>query len=146
MKSKLLSDHDGTRTYVLVFERGERVMRPLHEFLRAKSVTAARLSGIGALESVTLGYFDWERKEYEQHQLGGQVELLSLTGDAAMCEGEPRVHAHVIVGRRDTTTRGGHLIDATVRPTLEMIVEDMPAHLRKQIDQQSGLALIAPAL
>jgi hypothetical protein len=146
MKSKLLSDHDGARTFVLVFERGEQVMGPLLDFLRAESVSAARLSGIGALESVTVGYFDWESKEYEQHRLNGQVELLSLTGDVALRDGAPQVHAHVVVGRRDTTTRGGHLIDATVRPTLELIVEDAPAHLRKQIDSETGLALIAPEL
>lgn len=143
MKSKLLSDRDGARTFVLVFERGEQVMQPLLGFLRAQSITAARSSGIGALESVTLGYFDWERKRYEQHRLHGQVELLSLTGDAALHDGEPKVHVRVVIGRRDTTTRGGHLIDATVRPTLGVIVEDAPAHLRRHIDRETGLALIA---
>jgi predicted DNA-binding protein with PD1-like motif len=146
MKSKLLNDRDGTRTFALVFERGEDVMAPLRELLRAESITAARLTGVGALESVTLGYFNWERKEYEQHRLNGQVELLSLVGDTALRNGEPEVHAHVVLGCRDTTTRGGHLIDATVRPTLELILEDAPAHLHKQLDRETGLALIAPEL
>lgn len=146
MKSKLLTEQAGTRTFVLVFERGEAVMDPLLEFLKAESVMAARLSGIGALESVTLGYFDWESKEYEEHRIDGQVELLSLSGDVAVNEGAPQVHAHVVLGCRDTTTRGGHLMDAIVRPTLELIVEDAPVHLRKTHDPDSGLALIAPEL
>jgi uncharacterized protein len=58
--------------------------------------------------------------------VGEQVELLSLAGDVALSDGEPVIHAHVVVGCRDTTTRGGHLIDATVRPTLELIIEDPP--------------------
>lgn len=144
MKSELLADRDGSRTYVGVFGHGETVMGPLLAFLSEARVTAARLSGIGALESVTLGYFNWERKEYEHHQMSGQMELLSLVGDVALQDDEPKVHAHVVVGQRDTTTRGGHLIDATVRPTLELIVEDVPAHLRKRVDPESGLALIAP--
>jgi hypothetical protein len=145
VKSKLLNDQAGQRTFVIVFERGETVMGPLLESLRAESVSAARLTGIGALESVTLDYFDWNTKQYEQHRVDGQVELLSLAGDVALNEGQPQVHAHV-VGCRDTSVRGGHLIDAVVRPTLELTVEDVPAQLRKRHDAQSGLALIAPEL
>lgn len=146
MKSKLLSEQNGSRTFVLVFVHGERVMEPLLEFLKKESVTAARLSGIGALESVTVGYFNWESKEYEQHQIDGQFELLSLAGDVALKDGEPQVHAHVVLGCRDTSAWGGHLLDAVVRPTLELIVEDVPAQLRKTIDPDSGLALINPQI
>lgn len=121
-------------------------MEPLLRFLRENAISGARLSAIGALESVTLGYFDWESKQYEQHTIDEQVELLSMVGDVAMAEDEPQVHAHVVVGHRDLHTSGGHLIDATVRPTLELIVEDSPVHLRKRIDPVSGLALIAPEL
>lgn len=146
VKSKLLAEDGHGRTFVAVFERGEQVMQPLLAFLRERQIFAARLNGIGALQSVTLGYFNWERKEYEPHHIEEQVELLSLTGDVAVDGGEPQVHAHVVVGRRDMTTRGGHLLDATVRPTLELVIEDTPAHLRKRHDPHSGLALIAPEL
>lgn len=146
MKSRLLSKRDGARTFVLVFEHGDRLAEPLLEFLKQEQVTAARLSGLGALEWVKLGYFDWETKEYEQHEISDQVELLAMTGDVALKDGEPQVHAHVVVGCRDTTTRGGHLLDAVVRPTLELIVEDAPAHLHKAVDAETGLALIAPHL
>lgn len=144
MKWKLLSEQNGSRTFVLVFGLGERVMEPLLRFLRQESVHAARLTGIGALESVTLGYFDWDAKEFVRNEVRGQVELLSLAGDVALKEGEPNVHAHVVLGRRDASTLGGHLLDATVRPTLELIIEDAPAELRKTVDASSGLALINP--
>ena len=146
MKSKLLHEHGGDRTFVVVFEHGDMLMSPLLAFLREEAIGAARLTGIGALESVTLSYFDWEMKRYEEHTFDEQVELLSLTGDVALKDGEPQVHAHVVIGRRDTTTRGGHLVDATVRPTLELTIEDAPAYLRKRIDDETGLALIAPEL
>lgn len=144
MRSKQLQDGEGTRVFALVFEHGDRVMEPLLRFLREHSIDAARLTGIGGFSAVTLGYFDWERKAFQRHELEEQVELLSLTGDVALSEGEPQAHAHVVVGRSDTTVRGGHLLDATVRPTLELIVEDAPSHLRKRHDPESGLALIAP--
>lgn len=146
MKVRLLSENDGSRTWVVVFATGERVMEPLVDFLKSEHVTAARLSGIGALQSVTVGYFNWQDKQYEHHTIDEQVELLSLAGDVALNDGTPAVHAHVVVGRSDTSTRGGHLVDATVRPTLELIIEDVPDHLQKQVDPDSGLALIAPDL
>ncbi|MBO0703347.1 MAG: DNA-binding protein [Candidatus Dormibacteraeota bacterium] len=146
MKAKQLQDGEGTRVFALVFGHGEHVMEPLVRFLREHSVGGARLSGIGGFSAVTLGYFDWEQKEYQRHQLDEQVELLSLTGDVALDGDEPQVHAHVVVGRSDTTVRGGHLLDAIVRPTLELIVEDAPSHLRKRHDPETGLALIAPEL
>jgi hypothetical protein len=91
---------------------------------------------------VTLGYFDWPKKEYQKIPVREQVEVLSLIGDVAQKAGKPTVHAHVVVGRSDGSTRGGHLIEAHVRPTLEVILVETPAHLRKEHDPESGLALI----
>ena len=92
---------------------------------------------------MTLGYFDWDAKDYKHIPLREQVEVLSLIGDVALDEkGEPKVHAHVVVGRSDGTARGGHLLEAHVRPTLEVILTESPKHLRKQYDPESRLALI----
>jgi hypothetical protein len=70
------------------------------------------------------------------------VELLSLIGDVALAEGKPQVHAHLVVGRRDGTAHGGHLLKAVVRPTCELILTENPQHLEKRFDPESGLALI----
>ena len=94
--------------------------------------------------SATLGYFDWQTKAYERTPLEEQVEVLSLVGDIALADGKPKLHAHVVLGRRDSTTRGGHLIEARVRPTLEVLLTDAPRHLRRRFDAASGLALIDP--
>jgi predicted DNA-binding protein with PD1-like motif len=70
--------------------------------------------------------------------------LLSIVGDITQDEdGDgPKVHAHVVVGLRDGTTRGGHLLHGAVNPTLEVILVESPAHLRRRHDDQTGLALI----
>ena len=93
---------------------------------------------------MTLGYFDWEKKDYQpRSRVREQVEVLSLVGDVALDEGgKPKVHAHVVVGRSDGTTRGGHLLEGHVRPTLEVMLVESPAHLRRRHDPESGLALI----
>lgn len=144
MRSRRIHEHDGEKTYVLVFETGDEVVSGLNAFVREHGVSAARLSAIGAFRDALLGYFDWEQKEYAKIVVQEQVEVLSLLGDVALDDDEPKVHAHVVVGRSDGTTRGGHLLEAHVRPTLEVILVESPAHLRKQVDRESGLALIRP--
>ena len=142
MKSKLIYEHHGEKTFALVFDTGDEVMSDLVEFAGSNKLGAARLTAIGAFSEVTLGYFDWEKKDYKKIPVREQVEVLSLIGDVALKDGEPKVHAHVVVGRSDGTTMGGHLIEARVRPTLEVILTESPAHLQKQVDEESGLALI----
>ena len=50
-----------------------------------------------------------------------------------------------VLGYSDGTTRGGHLLEAFVWPTMEVIVRDVPEHLRRVHDDETGLALIDPS-
>ena len=142
MKSKLIHEHQGEKTFAVIFDTGDEVVSNLREFAKANRLGASRLTAIGAFRDVTLGYFDWERKDYKRLPFREQVEVLSLIGDIALKDGEPQLHAHVVVGRSDGSTLGGHLVEAHVRPTLEVILVESPEHLRKEIDEESGLALI----
>jgi predicted DNA-binding protein with PD1-like motif len=142
MQSKLIHSNNGEKTYVLIFETGDDAMEGLREFARSKTLSAAHFTAIGAFQHVTLGYFSWEMKEYQKIPLMEQVEVLSLIGDIAEKDGEAAVHAHVVVGRFDGSTRGGHLMEGRVRPTLEVILTESPSHLQKKLDPESGLALI----
>jgi predicted DNA-binding protein with PD1-like motif len=143
MKSRLIHDQAGERTFVLVFDTGDEVMAKLESFAKENRLSASRFTAIGAFRDVTLGYFDWQTKDYKKIPVSEQVEVLSLIGDVAVSEGKPTVHAHVVVGRSDGTTRGGHLLAARVRPTLELVLVESPAHLKKVPDPETGLALIA---
>ena len=118
-------------------------MENLQRFAEAERLTAAQITGIGAFSDAELRYFDWERKEYLPIPVKEQVEVASLLGDVAVSpDGKPALHVHLVLGRRDGTALAGHLAEARVRPTLELIVTESPAHLRKALDPESGLALI----
>src|SRR5205823_15033472 len=98
-----------------------------------------------ALSDVVLLYFDWPNKEYLRISVNEQVEVASLLGDIAQAPtGEPALHVHLVVGKRDGTAMAGHLGEAHVRPTLEVIITETPTHLRKMKDAETGLALIRP--
>jgi predicted DNA-binding protein with PD1-like motif len=138
----LIHEQQGQRTYALIFETGDEALAGLKRFAEQMKLGAAQITAIGAFRDVALGYFDWEKKEYRRIPVDEQVEVLSMLGDVAQEEGRPKVHVHVVVGRSDGTTRGGHLLEGHVRPTLEVILTESPAHLRKEHDPESGLALI----
>lgn len=141
MKSKLINEVP-ERTFALIFDRGDEVMSLLERFAAEHGLTASRLTAIGAFERATVGYFDWERKDYDRIPVDEQVEVLSLVGDVALDGGKPKLHIHVVLGRRDGSTVGGHLLEAWVRPTLEVVLVDSPGYLRRERDPVSGLALI----
>ncbi|MBW3540039.1 MAG: DNA-binding protein [Planctomycetes bacterium] len=143
MKSKQLT-HDEEATFALVFDAGEEVAGGLLAFAKEQRLTAAHFTALGAFERATLGWFNLDTKDYEEIQMNEQVEVLSLIGNVALHKNEPKVHAHVVVGKRDGTAHGGHLLKATVRPTLEVTLVETPAHLRRSVDAATGLPLIDP--
>ena len=145
MRSTLLNGDSGNRTFAVVMETGDEAMSCLQTFVEKERISAAQFTAIGALSDAKLNYFDWERKEYLSIPVTEQVEVASLIGDVALSpEGKPALHVHVVLGRRDGSALAGHLAEAHVRPTLEVILTEPPAHLMKAHDPESGLALIRP--
>lgn len=143
MKSKLLHESpERLRTFAVVFGKGDEAKSGLERFARDRRITGAALTGIGAFREATLAYFDPDELDYFDLPVNEQVEVLSLIGNITLEQGEPVVHAHVVVGKRDGSTAGGHLQAATVWPTLEVLVEETPRHLRKRYDRETGLTLI----
>ena len=113
---------------------------PVRRWQRAR---AAQLTGIGACSDAVLGFFDWETKDYRKIPITEQVEVVSLLGDIALgADASRRLHLHVVVSRDDGIAMGGHLMEAHVRPTLEVVLTESPRHLHKRKDAESGLALI----
>ena len=141
MKAKRVGNN-GQTTHVLVFEKGDEVVEQLRAFAQQEQLTAASFTAIGAFSDVTLGYFERERKDYKRIRIGEQVELLTLAGNIALKDGEPEVHAHVVVGKADGTAWGGHLLAGHVWPTLELVLVETPAELQRRVDEEIRLPLI----
>jgi hypothetical protein len=142
MKAQLIFEQRGEKTFAIVFEKGDEAVHGLLEFAQQQKITAAHFTAIGAFKDVTLGYFKQELKDYKKIPLPEQVEVLSLVGNIAVQKGKPKVHAHVVVGKSDGTAHGGHLLEAHVWPTLEVMLVESPAHLQRQTDKETGLPLI----
>jgi uncharacterized protein len=138
---------DGTKTYALVLSQGDDVWTALVVFANDQKVQSARFSAIGAVRDPEVAWFDVGRREYKAMTFREQMEVLSLSGDVTLgADGRPIVHTHVALARSDGAVWGGHLLGATVSPTLEVFVTAYPVPLQKRLDPATGLQLIDPAL
>ncbi len=132
------------RTFVLVFEPGDELMEELSAFTRERGLSAASFTGVGAFSDLVLGFFVWQRKNYRRLPIREQVEVLSLTGSVAIGDdGAPHLRPYVVIAAADYIARGGHLLEAHVYPTLEVIVNEAPLHLHRRLDPNTGLALVS---
>jgi len=141
MKSKLVWAAE--RTFVLVLDPGDEALGSITQFALENELHAASFTAIGAFERATVGWFDLKRRAYHPIAIEEQCEALSLIGDIALGDdGQPSLHAHAVLGLRDGSTRGGHLLKAIVRPTLEVTLVETPAPLRRRRRPELGIALI----
>jgi uncharacterized protein len=143
MKAKFAPGPKGEGVYVLVLDDGEEAFAAISNFARNNDIEAASLTAIGAFERATVGWFDLQKKTYRKIHVTEQCEVLSLIGDIAMGDdGKPSLHAHCLLGLSDGNVRGGHFLQGHVRPTLEIVVTELPAHLRRRKRPELGIALI----
>ncbi len=137
---------DGSKSFALVLAQGDDVLTALADFAREQNVVSAHFMAIGAVLNAEIGWFDPVHKVYKGMFFDEQMEVLALSGDIALgTDAGPKVHAHIVLGRSDTRLRGGHLLSATVSPTLEVFVTTFPQPLHKRTDPAVGLELIDPS-
>lgn len=146
MKVQLLGENGGEKNYAVIFHTGDDAYSGLYKFAREYHVTAAHFTAIGALSGARIAWFDPACKMYRQNTLNQQIEVLSMVGDIALnSNGQPAVHTHMVVGLPDGTTRGGHVLEADVRPTLEVMVTVEPQAMHRKHDPATNLTLIDPS-
>jgi predicted DNA-binding protein with PD1-like motif len=146
MQVALLNPGEPAKQYAVIFYQGDEAFSGLLEFAERYHVTSAHFTAIGALNRATLGWFDPQRKMYKMIPIAGQHEVIGMSGDIALYQGKPVVHTHMVVGSPDGTTRAGHVLEAYVSPTLEVMVTVDPIAMKKRLDPETDLTLIDPSL
>jgi predicted DNA-binding protein with PD1-like motif len=146
MQVLLLNPGGETKQYAVIFYQGDEALSGLHEFAEKYHVTSAHFTAIGAVSDATVAWFDPQRKMYKKIPISGQHEVIGMSGDIALYQGKPVVHTHMTVGSPDGAIRGGHVLEAHVSPTLEVMVTVDPVTMQKRFDPETDLTLIDPSL
>jgi hypothetical protein len=141
MKYKLISNAR-QKTYAIIMDSDDEVTEQLMTFAKKEKVKASQFTAIGAFSETVTGFFDFSIKDYQKTTFSEQMEVLALTGDISLYKEKYKVHAHIVLGRKDGTAHGGHLIKGIAHPTLEIILNESPEYLKREMDKDSGLPLI----
>lgn len=131
----------GDRKYVVSVGNGEELMSALTDFCRERAITLGTLSGIGAINEMTLRFFDPTTKRYEDRKFEEQMEIANLTGNVSTLDGETYLHVHVTLGRSDYSALAGHLLSARIHGAGEFVVEDLGGRLDRTYSDEVGLNL-----
>ena len=127
-------------TYLVRLEKGEEVIDNLTRFLQTQGITAGWIEALGALQEAELGYYNLHEKKY-YYSTVDWVEVVSLVGNIALLEGKPMIHAHIAVGDSDFNLKGGHLKEAIVAATMEVLIHAFNATIERLYDEEIGLNL-----
>lgn len=145
LQARLIAGADpGLRSYAVIFGKGDEIMSGMTAFAQRERPVAANFTAIGAIESGLFGWFDEQYKAYRNLPVNEQAEVASLVGDIGLVNGKPAVHIHAVVVPRDGIARGGHVLHATVWPTLEVFLTAYPTPLIKELDPATDLDLFEP--
>ncbi len=132
----------GPDAFLLVFDTGDEIVETLRRFATSSGIQSAHFQGIGGLHHATIAYWNWDTKQYEDIAVDEQVEVMSILGNITRAGDGFKVHAHVVLGRRDGSTIGGHLKQGFVRPTAEVVVTAIPTAISRERDPKTELELI----
>lgn len=141
MKYKLINKGE-QNTYAIIMDSGDEVMEQLMVFAEKEKLNASQFTAIGAFIETITGFFDFTVKNYQKTSFKEQMEVLALTGDISFYKEKYEIHTHVVLGRKDGTAHGGHLLKGITHPTLEIILNESPTYLKREMDKESGIPLI----
>lgn len=142
MKVKLLSANGQTKTYAIIFSTGDEIVAGLTAFAQQYNVQSAHYTAIGDAATAKIGWYDAGKKMFKVIPLTEATEITSLVGDIAIYNGKPVAHSHINLAGADGIVRGGHLLEAYVGPTVEVMMTVEPASLHKKLDESTQVSAI----
>jgi len=130
------------RCYVIRFERGEKIIASLMALCEAEKIEAGFFNGLGAAGEVELAHYSLPKKEYSSLKLSGQYEITSFHGNISTLDGKPYIHSHITVGDDKFGAKSGHLKEAVVSVTAEIVLMILDGRLSRSKDQATGINLL----
>lgn len=128
-------------TILVRMDRGEEIHEQLRLLAEAEHIRLASIQALGAVDRFTAGVYDLERKEFCANCFTGSFEIVSLTGTIDTMGGAYYAHLHMSAGNARGEVFGGHLKEAWVSATCEMVVTVIDGTIDRIHDAQTGLNL-----
>jgi predicted DNA-binding protein with PD1-like motif len=146
----IIDSHSGSllantdQPFILALKMGENLFEGILRVANDANLKAASINGLGALDDVTVAYYNLHTKQYQTKLFKGMYELISVNGNIAFVDGKRFLHIHAALGTDTYDVVGGHIMDATVGPSAEITIIPLGGKMNREFDEQTGLKLLCP--
>ncbi len=126
---------------ILRIDRGEEILSAMYKVIDQENIKLASVSALGAVGSFTVGVYSVEEQKYYSNNFVGEYEITSLNGTINTMEGKPYIHVHFSAADSSGAVYGGHLNEAVVCATCEMVINVIDGTVDRSRDPVTGLNL-----
>lgn len=131
------------QTYYLRIDKDEKIFETIQKLCQIEGIQNGHFSGIGACDVVTLATYIPEKNDFVEHQVTGMLEMVSLSGNIALdSKGELSLHSHGTFSYLEdekVQVIAGHLIEAQISYTGEIVLEVTPQKIKRKFDVAVGI-------
>ncbi|MFC1898211.1 PPC domain-containing DNA-binding protein [Candidatus Cloacimonadota bacterium] len=128
--------------YFVRIDKNEEILSELKKVCSQYNIKLGKISGIGAVDRATIGFFEPAVKKYHKTELTGDHEITTLTGNITTMNDEIYLHVHINLANCENKTFGGHLNEAFVSATCEIIIVEFTGEVGRFFNESSGLNLL----
>ena len=128
--------------FLIRLMKGEEVIKSLTDFSAKNKISLASFSGIGAVQKAEIGFYELKNKKYLWKKINEEMEVLSIIGNVSSLDKKPFIHAHIVLADRNFRAYGGHLKEAVVGATLEIVLLKVKGKVERKFDEEIGLNLM----
>ena len=130
-------------TIVVRLDKGEEICHQILAVAQKEQITAASVSGIGAVSDLVVGLFDPKKKQFGENHFTDYYEVTALNGNLSVKDGAPYLHLHMSCADARGHMFGGHLTRATISLTGEIFIRVLNGSIGRTFDEETGLNTFA---
>ena len=124
---------------IIRLDVGEEIISSIMNILKNEKIYFATVTGIGATNNFTVGTYDVTNQLYKKSNYKGVYEIVSLLGNTSIMNNEPYIHIHMSAADKNNNVVGGHLNEAYISATAEIVLNIIETNVDRIKDPNTGL-------
>lgn len=142
MKKHFCSEFKPGRHFAGRLPYNKDLITSIEEICKEASIKMAVFSVIGAVSSVTTGVYDQKQQVYITSTKKAPYEIVTCPGNISLKDGNPIIHAHIVLSDEQEKTIGGHLFSETIIFAGEINIQELTGNpMERSYDKTTGLML-----
>ena len=127
------------RVHIFRVKPKQELTSEIANYCRQSGISSGVVIGtIGSVESARLNFLKELPGKYEEKEYKGPLEIVGAQGSIALKDSELIIHIHIQLSGTDGC-QAGHLVEASVFSTAEVIIGELDYQLHRYADDYTGL-------